>query len=99
MASHLHGTGAEPLVFVFSLTFAREQLRERRVPGRRGRPIREAGGPHSRPAGLVLQGFYRLNPRSSCSARSRPSDSSSAVTRRPIVASIALARMNVSTPA
>lgn len=42
---------------------------------------------------------YRLNPRSSCRARSSPSASSSGLTRRPIAASIALASTKVSTPA
>ena len=76
---------------------ARRVARALRNRGRLNPPASSGAAPAGRTRGPPARS-YRLNPRSSCSARSRPSDSSSAVTRRPIVASSALARMNVSTP-
>ena len=76
---------------------ARRVARALRNRGRLNPPGSSGAAPAGRTRGPPARS-YRLKPRSSCSARSRPSDSSSAVTRRPIVASSALARMKVSTP-
>ena len=73
----------------------RGAARSRVCAGRRGRPARGRRRALSAAAG---RDDYRLKPRSSCSARSSPSASSSAVTRRPIAPSSTLRMIQVRTP-